>query len=219
MTKSSELLRAHGLRPKKSFGQNFLQDERLCGRIAVLATTPAGGTVLEIGAGLGALTRALLQRAARVVAIERDRDLVPIVRAELGAAPGLELVEADAVRYDWQLALAAGPGPRVIAGNLPYSITGRLVARVVEHSRRIDRGVLMVQREVGDRLAASPGSKDYGVASVFAQAAFVVERALKVPAGAFWPAPKIDSMVVSLTPHEVPRAVETDAFREVVRRA
>ncbi|MBW2455546.1 MAG: ribosomal RNA small subunit methyltransferase A [Deltaproteobacteria bacterium] len=218
-TKSSELLRARGLRPKKSFGQSFLQEEGICLRIAELATTPPGGVVLEIGAGLGALTRPLLARASRVVAIERDRDLVPILRAELGQQTGLELVEADAATHEWRSSLEGGPAPRVVAGNLPYAITGRLVARVVEHSRCLDRAVLMVQREVADRLVAEPGGRDYGVASVFAQAAFVVERPLRVAAGAFWPVPKVDSAVVVLTPHPKPRAVETPTFREVVKRA
>jgi len=217
--KASELLRARGLRPKKSFGQSFLQDEGICGRIATLATTPAGGTVVEIGAGLGALTRPLLARAARVVAIERDRDLVPILQAELGAEPALELVEADAATHDWGASLAPGPAPRVIAGNLPYAITGKLVSRVVAHRDSLDRAVLMMQREVADRLVAEPGSSAYGAASVFAQAAFDVARALRVAAGAFWPVPQVDSAVVVLTPPPEPRAGETPTFREVVKRA
>src|SRR5271165_3005535 len=103
----TDLLRAHGLAPKKRFGQNFLADPHAAARIAEAATTPPGGTVLEIGPGLGALTRPLLARAARVVAVERDRDLVPILAAELGdAGEKLTIVEADALDVDWAAALA-----------------------------------------------------------------------------------------------------------------
>jgi 16S rRNA (adenine1518-N6/adenine1519-N6)-dimethyltransferase len=216
---SIRLLRERGLRPKKSFGQNFLQDPNTCARIAELCTTPEGGVVLEIGAGLGALTKPLLERAARVIAIERDRDLVPILRELFEDTPHLEIVEADAVKVDWRAHLQGGPSPRVIAGNLPYQITGRLIQRSVALADIVDCVVFMVQREVADRLAAKPGGRDYGALSVFTQAAFDVARALKVPAGAFVPAPKVDSAVIVLTPLRPPRAIEDDTFRNVVKRA
>lgn len=210
-----------GLRAKKSFGQNFLHDRSLAARIAERCTTPPGGTVLEIGAGLGALTGPLLERAGRVVAIERDRDLVPILRDIFAEVAKLEVVEADAVRWDWAQALSAeAPRPHVVAGNLPYQLSGRLVERAVRMASRIDGAVFMLQREVVQRLAAAPGGGDYGVLSVFTQAAFAVEVVLKAPAGAFTPAPKVASAVVALTPHVGgPRAQEDEVFREVVKRA
>lgn len=210
-----------GLRAKKSFGQNFLHDRGLAARIAERCTTPSGGTVLEIGAGLGALTGPLLERAGRVVAIERDRDLVPILTETFGGAANLRVVEADAVAWDWSSAFADdAPRPHVVAGNLPYQLSGRLVERAVRMARDIDGAVFMLQREVVQRLAARPGGGDYGVLSVFTQAAFSVEMVLKAPAGAFTPAPKVASAVVALTPHaDGPRAEEDDAFREVVKRA
>ena len=217
-----ELLRARGLRPKKSFGQNFLVDRRIAAAIAEAATTPAGGVVLELGAGLGALTRPLLDRAARVVAVERDRDLVPILSAELEAernAGRLEILEADAAQLDWLAALAAGPAPRVVAGNLPYQITGRLLERATQLAREIDRAVFMVQSEVADRLVAPAGGDAYGALSVFAQAAFSIRKLLTARAGAFHPRPDVDSAVVVLEPHATPRAVETDRFRQAVRAA
>jgi 16S rRNA (adenine1518-N6/adenine1519-N6)-dimethyltransferase len=219
---AADLLRAHGLRPKKSFGQNFLVDAHAAGLIAEAATTPAGGTVLELGAGLGALTRPLLERAARVVAVERDRELVPILRAELAepiAQGRLVLVEADAARLDWLAELRAGPRPHVVAGNLPYLITGKLLERAVNLSDELDRAVFMVQAEVAARLVAPPDGEAYGALTVFTQAAFTVRRLLNVRAGAFYPRPEIDSAVVVLDPHRPRRAVETEAFREVVKRA
>jgi 16S rRNA (adenine1518-N6/adenine1519-N6)-dimethyltransferase len=198
-----------------------LHDEGLCRRIAELATTPPGGTVLEIGPGLGSLTEPLCARASKVVAVERDRDMVPLLgelfAAEIGRGV-LVLREADAVRLDWAAELAAGSAPRVLAGNVPYRITGKLVEKAVRHRDHVDRVVFMVQREVADRLAASAGESDYGALTVFTQAAFSVKRAIAVPRGAFVPAPRVDSAVVVLTPDRK-RADETDAFRAVVKAA
>lgn len=228
----AERLRARGLAPKKRFGQNFLVDEEAARRIAEAATTPPGGSVLEIGAGLGALTRPLLARAARVVAVERDRDLVPILREELAEPIGagrLELIEADAAQLDWMSALSVGtagaagdaapPRPYVVAGNLPYQITGRLLEQATEVADSIDRAVFMVQLEVAERLLAAPGSASYGALTVFVRAAFEVRRLLTARSGAFYPRPEIDSAVIVLSPTRPRRAEETPAFRQAVRAA
>jgi 16S rRNA (adenine1518-N6/adenine1519-N6)-dimethyltransferase len=211
--------RERGLSPKKSFGQNFLSDPNVSRKVAELA---AGGTVVEIGAGLGALTEPLLERAARVVAVERDRDLVPILReafADPIAEGKLDLVEADAKTVDFGALFASGPAPHVLAGNLPYQLTGPLLERTTAMAGTIDRAVFMVQAEVADRLLASPSSEAYGALTVFVSAAFDVARALNVGRGAFHPRPQVDSSVVVLTPLRPPRAVETDRFREAVRAA
>lgn len=217
MVSSLKLLREHGLTPKKSFGQNFLQDAAICARIADLAAPEGTRTVLEIGAGLGALTAPLLERCERVIAVERDRDLIPILEERFAEASGLTIVEADAVRADWPDLLSKGPAPRTVAGNLPYQITGRLLRRIVENAARLERAVVMVQREVADRLVAAPASESYGALSVFVQAAFAVERAIVVSPGSFAPPPRVGSAVVVLTPAR--RAEETAMFREVVQKA
>jgi 16S rRNA (adenine1518-N6/adenine1519-N6)-dimethyltransferase len=221
-TSAKELLARRGLRPKKSFGQNFLADANAARAIAEAATTPIGGTVLEIGAGLGALTRPLLERASRVLAVERDRDLVPILREELAAdidAGKLQVIEGDAATVDWVATLADGPAPRVVAGNLPYQLTGRLLERATEVADAIDGAVFMVQLEVAERLLAKPDGEAYGALTVFVQAAFSVRRVLTARAGAFFPRPDVDSAVVALTPLRPRRAEETDRFRTVVRAA
>jgi 16S rRNA (adenine1518-N6/adenine1519-N6)-dimethyltransferase len=218
----ADLLRARGLAPKKRFGQNFLTDPHAAQRIAEAATTPPGGTVLEIGAGLGALTRPLLDRAAHVVAVERDRDLVPILTTELTAATAagkLTIVEADALDVDWAAAISSGPRPHAIAGNLPYLITGKLLERAVGLADAIDAAVFMVQAEVAERLVAPPDGEAYGALTVFVQAAFSVRRVLTVKGGAFYPRPEVDSAVVLLVPHRPRRAAETEAFRAVVKAA
>jgi 16S rRNA (adenine1518-N6/adenine1519-N6)-dimethyltransferase len=218
----ADSLRARGLSPKKRLGQNFLADPRAARVIAEAATTPPGGSVVEIGAGMGALTRPLLDRAARVSAIEFDRDLVPILREELAAeiASGkLDLIEGDAADVDWLARLEGGPRPHVVAGNLPYLITGKLIEKAVGVSGSIDRAVFMIQAEVADRLAAPPDAEAYGALSVFVQAAFDVTRVLTVKGGAFYPRPEVGSAVVLLVPRRPRRAEETPAFRAAVKAA
>jgi 16S rRNA (adenine1518-N6/adenine1519-N6)-dimethyltransferase len=211
-----------GLSAKKHFGQNFLADARIAARIAELATPAAAGTVVEIGAGLGALTRPLLARAGHVVAIERDRDMVPALRAEFAgeiAADRLSLIEADAKQADLAALLASGPEPRVLAGNLPYQITGPLLQRAVAIGEHLSRVVFLVQLEVADRLVAAPSTARYGALSVFVQARYAVRREFIVRRGAFFPQPGVDSAVVLLEPHTPPAARETEAFRSLVKGA
>jgi len=220
--------RDRGLTAKKSFGQNFLVDPNTTLRVAELcagdepASTSERGTIVEIGAGLGALTEPLLARAKRVLAIERDRDLCPLLRdafSEPIASGRLVIVEADAKTVDLEGLLASGPAPRILAGNLPYQLTGPLLERATQLAKVIDRAAFMVQAEVADRLAAEPGSEAYGALTVFVTAAFRVRRAMSVSRGAFHPRPGVDSAVVVLVPHRPARAEETDRFREAVRAA
>lgn len=207
---------------KKSFGQHFLAEPRIARGIAELATAPAGGTVLEIGPGQGALTKHLLERAGCVVAIERDRELVPVLRETFAkelAEGRFVLVEGDAAQVDWAAQFEGRPGPHIVAGNLPYNITGRLIQRSVEIVDGIDGAVFMIQKEVADRLAAPADHDAYGALSVFVQAAMHVQKAFIVRPGAFRPPPKVDSAVVKLTPLRPKRAEETEQFRELVKRA
>jgi 16S rRNA (adenine1518-N6/adenine1519-N6)-dimethyltransferase len=222
VTSAAERLRARGLRPKKRLGQNFLQDPAICRAIAEAATPVVGGSALEIGPGLGALTAPLLARCGRVVAIERDGDLVPLLEesfaAEL-AAGTLTLRHADALEVDWQAELAAMPAPRALAGNLPYFITGALLEEATACAELVDVAVFMIQAEVAARLLAAPGTDAYGALTVFVQAAFGVAKLTTVRGGAFFPRPDVDSTVVVLTPSRPRRAVETEAFRAAVRAA
>ncbi len=176
--------------------------------------------VVEIGAGTGALTRLLAARARSLFAIERDRDLVPLLEREL-AGHAVRVVEGDAATVDLAELLGAreGGSPRILCGNLPYSITGALLRRAVENAGQVERAVFMVQDEVAQRLAATPGTKAWGALSVFVQAAFEVRRVLRAPPGAFHPAPEVTSAVVELTPRHPPRAVETAGFRALVTAA
>jgi 16S rRNA (adenine1518-N6/adenine1519-N6)-dimethyltransferase len=219
------LLREAGLSPKKSFGQNFLVADGVIAAIAracVVDSEVGRARVVELGAGLGALTAALVDRAAHVTAVERDRDLMPILATafqEPIATGKLTLVEGDAQALDLASLLGSAPEPRVLAGNLPYQLTGQLLRLAVSQADAVDRVVFMVQEEVADRVVAEPSTKQYGALTVFVRAAFDVRVVLRVPGGAFVPPPSVSSAVVVLVPHRPPIARETDMFRALVKAA
>jgi 16S rRNA (adenine1518-N6/adenine1519-N6)-dimethyltransferase len=209
------LLARHGLRPKKSWGQNFLADEHALGQIAAAAQLGSGQTVVELGAGLGHLTRHLLETGARVVAVERDRDMVKVL-GEL-TAERLRVVAADAAQADF--AALAETSPTVVVGNLPYHLTSPILFSVLDQHRAVSRAVFTVQREVAERIAAPPGGRDYGLLSVLLGLHFRVEELFVLPARAFHPPPKVESAVVRLTALAEPRAaVASEArFRKLVK--
>jgi 16S rRNA (adenine1518-N6/adenine1519-N6)-dimethyltransferase len=227
MSDPKDQLRARGLTPKKSFGQNFLRDVTVTEDIAraCVPDTSRPTVVVEWGAGTGVLTAALLRRGARVTAVERDRDLVPLLHETFATQlqdGTLRVLEADAKVADPLRALeehaaAAPTAERVVCGNLPYQLTGMLIERSVHIADRLTRAVFMVQREVAERLDAAPGSKTYGALTVFVRAQFRVRWVRAVGSGAFYPPPNVESAVVELVP--APRARETEAFRAVVRAA
>lgn len=203
------VLKRHGIAPNARYSQNFLLSEKVHDAIAAAMLAPPGARVVEIGPGVGTLSRALLRRGYSVLAIEADPQLAEILRDEL-REHRFEVVLGDATAFDYPEAH--------VAGNLPYASTGAFFRHFVE-SPRLACAVVMIQREVRDRLLAAPGSKAYGALTVFVRAAFDVESIAKVPASAFVPAPKVDSSVIRLTRLEVPRAEETPSFRAVVRAA
>ena len=181
-------------RAKRRLGQHFLTDPRILQRIADALDARAGDSVLEIGPGPGGLTEVLAGSAGRLVAIEKDADLVPALRAR---APTATIVEADALEADWHA--LAGPN-FLVAGNIPYNITSPLIDKALTPPRPT-LVAFLVQREVADRVAARPGSSAYGALSVGVQAAASVERVFRVGAGAFVPPPRVDSALIRLRPH------------------
>lgn len=170
--------------PKKRLGQHFLHDPGILRRIADALEIAEGDTVLEIGPGPGGLTAELVRRASRLVAIEKDRDLLPGLRARF---PTLTLAEGDALELDWHR--LTGPGPVRIVGNIPYNITSPLLEQALAPPR--PRCIVyLVQKEVAIRVAAAPGGGEYGALSVGVQAVARVERLFTVAAGAFRPPPR-----------------------------
>jgi 16S rRNA (adenine1518-N6/adenine1519-N6)-dimethyltransferase len=180
--------------PKKRLGQHFLHDPGILRRIAEALEITPGESVLEIGPGPGGLTAELLKRTARLTAIEKDRELIPLLRERF---PGLVLAEGDALDLDWRELV--GPGPLRVIGNIPYNITSPLLEKALLPPRPVCI-VYLVQKEVAVRVAAPPGGAEYGALSVGIQAVSRVERLFSVPAGAFRPPPKVDSAVLRLRP-------------------
>lgn len=213
-----DLLRKYDLHPKRSFSQNFLIQPGAIQQI-VDATTKMGNRVIEVGPGLGALTHALLASGCAVTAVELDRDMVRVLEQEYGQCEGLAIVEADAAKFDFRAEAESSGSDLVVVGNLPYQSTGAIVRRLVEHREALRGAVLMVQREVRDRLVAAPGGKDYGALTVFTQAVFEIDTLFRLRPGSFYPPPKVESAVVSLKPRDASLAQETLRFRAVVRAA
>jgi 16S rRNA (adenine1518-N6/adenine1519-N6)-dimethyltransferase len=204
-------------RPRKRFGQHFLTDPRSLSRIVEALAPEPTDTVVEIGPGRGALTELLSAGCGRLVAVEIDRDLVAHLRAMYADRPNVEVVEGDALEYDW--ATVTGPS-YLLAGNLPYYITTPLIFRILEPPMA-RRAVLLVQREVAARLVATPGSTDYGALTVNVHVSASVRVVSRVSAGSFHPKPKVDSAIVLITPLAEPLlgAREEEPFRRFVQAA
>ncbi|MCP3993868.1 MAG: 16S rRNA (adenine(1518)-N(6)/adenine(1519)-N(6))-dimethyltransferase RsmA [bacterium] len=189
------LLEAHGIRPRRSLGQNFLADPNLVDRIVRTGDIGPSDQVVEIGAGTGTLTRGLAATGAKVIAYEIDARLLPILD-EVLAGTDVDLRAADVMEID--LAAALGPGPWTMVANLPYNVGTPLVLDVLRRVPAIERLVVMVQREVADRFVAGPGSRAYGVPSIVASLHAQTRFAFAVPPSVFYPAPEVESAVVSM---------------------
>ena len=203
-----ELLRRHGLAPRKSWGQNFLHAREIHHQIVAASGVGPGRGAIEIGAGLGTLTAHLLATGARVDAIERDRDLCVVLRAELGHEPRFALHEADAVRFDYAslaktMTETEGQPPAVV-GNLPYQLTGALLFALLDHHAVTGPWIVMVQREVADRLCSPPGSKRYGGVTAALSRVRRLSLVCPVSRGCFLPPPRVDSAVVRCDPRPAP---------------
>jgi 16S rRNA (adenine1518-N6/adenine1519-N6)-dimethyltransferase len=209
------MLQQHGLRAKHAWGQNFLDDRAVLADIAQAARLGPESVVVELGAGLGHLTRVLLDTGARVVAVERDRDMVAVLQGM--QAERLTVLAADAARLD--LAAVAGARPLTLVGNLPYHLTSSILFQALEQHRDLLRCVFTVQKEVAERVAAGEGSRSGGLLTVLLGVWFDASIVRTVPAGVFHPPPKVDSAVLLLEHRAVPRAVVTDEahFRKVVK--
>lgn len=202
-------------RPKKRLGQHFLTDPRLLGRIAGTLDATPDDTVIEIGPGRGALTEQLLKRAGRVIAIELDRTLAPMLAERWKDEPRFQMVEGDVLEQDF--AALAG-GPYLLAGNVPYNITTPILFHAMRRPRPT-RAVYLVQKEVADRIVAPPGSDDYGALSVNVQALAEAKLLFNVGAKSFTPAPKVESAVIRIVPRAeaLLRADEEEPFRVLVQ--
>ena len=216
MTLSAREVSAHferaGASPSRALGQNFVIDPNTVRRIARLADVGPDSHVVEIGAGLGSLTRALAETGATITAVEIDRHLIDQLRCNTSECPAVNVVHADAMTLDWSALLGTNPGRWTLVANLPYNLATPLVADLLDQVPEIGRMLVMVQKEVGERFAAVPRTAAYGAVSV--KIAYWAEAAVVgiVPPSVFLPRPKIDSALVRIDRRPAP-AVGCDRER------
>jgi 16S rRNA (adenine1518-N6/adenine1519-N6)-dimethyltransferase len=214
---ASKILRSRGLRPKASWGQNFLDDEPALQRIAEAAELRPGDAVVELGAGLGHLTRHLLATGADVTALERDPDLVEAltdIRAD-----NLRVVSANIAHASF--AELARKSPVAVVGNIPYHLTSSILFELLDQRAEVSRAVLTMQKEVADRLTAPPGGRDYGILSVLLALHFELRELFTLSPALFHPRPKVAAATVRLDARATPRAAVLDEarFRQLVKAA
>jgi len=218
LTKSEllEFLKAHRVRLNKRLGQHHLVDPQLAARLVERCDLTSADTVVEIGAGLGALTELLAAKVERVCAVEVDRTICKLLQDRLDHLPNVEVLCQDILTFPWD----RYPRSRVI-GTIPYHITSPILISLCEQAARIARAHLALQQEVASRLAARPGTKAYGRLSVLIQFRFEVTQLVRIPKHAFFPQPKVDSMWIELTPRETPFVSLADErlFFDVVKAA
>jgi len=225
LTKPSELkrlLEAHGLHLSKRFGQNFLVDRAHLMRVVEAAEIGPDDRVFEIGPGVGTLSVELAERAGRLVAVELDRGLVPVLASVLSPYDNVTIVQEDALKLNLEPFLQEhlGEPPYKVAANIPYNVTSPILVKLLEAKGLFSSITLMVQKEVAERLRAKPATPDYGSLTVFAQYFAEVRLVAVVPKGAFFPPPKVDSAIVHFAPRaEPPVDTPSDAVFLAVSRA
>jgi 16S rRNA (adenine1518-N6/adenine1519-N6)-dimethyltransferase len=217
-----ELLDSASLAPRRDLGQNFVADPNTVRRIADLARIDADDHVVEIGAGLGSLTLALADTGAAITAIEVDRGVVPVLRQVVSDRSNVKVVEADAMRLDWD-ALLAGPSGEphhgwVLVANLPYNVATPLICDLLDTVPAIERMLVMVQREAAERFAATPRTAAYGAVSVKTAYWASAKIVGHVPASVFVPRPNVESALVEIA-RRTPPATDPDTLFELVRTA
>ncbi|MCM3703941.1 16S rRNA (adenine(1518)-N(6)/adenine(1519)-N(6))-dimethyltransferase RsmA [Paenibacillus macerans] len=214
--RTKEIIHRYGFSFKKSLGQNFLIDQNILGKIVAAAGLDVSKGALEIGPGIGALTEKLAQEAGKVAAVEIDQRLLPILREVLEPHPHVHVIHGDVLKLDLQALFAAEfadvSGVSVVA-NLPYYVTTPILMKLLEEKLPLEHIVVMIQKEVAERMAASPGGKDYGSLSIAVQYYSVPELVCTVPHSVFIPQPNVESAVIRLSVRkEPPVSVEDEAF-------
>ncbi len=209
-------LARHGLLARRDLGQNFLVDDSLAARLVELSGVEPGDRVIEIGTGLGVLTRALAKRAQRVVTIEIDAGIVRALRADAALPDHVELVHADALEFDLAGCVGARAGPVRLVANLPYNVSAPLLRRCLDLRDSLTDWSVMLQSEVATRLLARPGSRDYGSLSVLHRLTVAFSKAMELSPNCFFPVPRVHSTFVRVTPLDT-SPVEEREFEHVER--
>jgi 16S rRNA (adenine1518-N6/adenine1519-N6)-dimethyltransferase len=219
---SRKILRHKGIRPLKRFGQSFLEDQNIISKIVASADLKKDDTVIEIGAGLGIMTESIARLVARVVALEIDPYMISILKDRLNRIFNIEIIRTDVLKYDFSGVDVKNSSQKLkIIGNVPYNISSQILFYVLGFRDYIGSIVIMLQKEMADRIMAMPGTKEYGIPSVIAQMYADITREVRVPASCFFPEPKVDSTVLKFVIREKPLfdLRDEDTFLNVVKVA
>ena len=218
--KTAELVKKYNFKFSKSLGQNFLIDDSVPRDIVSGAEVDGEDLVIEIGPGVGTLTAQLLKKAKKVVAIELDNDLIPILSQELGDNPNFTLIHNDALKVDFNEIIGDEQSVKLVA-NLPYYVTTPIIVKLLKEKYNFKSLTIMIQKEVAERMAAEPGNKDYGALSLLVQYYCDTEIVRKVPPACFIPRPKVDSIVIRLEKLDKPRVeVQNEKlFFDIIRNS
>ncbi|MEI7673569.1 MAG: 16S rRNA (adenine(1518)-N(6)/adenine(1519)-N(6))-dimethyltransferase RsmA [Deltaproteobacteria bacterium] len=215
ITSVRKMLAQHDIHPRKRLGQCFLEDLNVVRRIVALAEPAGNETIVEIGAGLGFLTEELAKRAGRVIAIEVDPLLVTVLRERFTGEDRVEVVQMDVLKYDFT---SAHPGERIkVVGNIPYNISTPILFRLLDFRQSISTMILMFQKELADRIAASPGTKDYGITSDIVAKYTRAVCEMTVPPTCFYPVPEVISSVLRMEVLREPELLDGGLFAKIVR--
>lgn len=204
MTTPKEILRQYGIKPNKRLGQSFLIDINVINRIVDAANISQEDIVVEIGAGIGVLTESIVQKAKRVIAVEIDRNLVEVLKDKLGGYDNVEVHCGDILKFDFNSVAKAHNSKIKIIGNVPYNISSPLIFRLLSFRPVISDFMLMLQKEIVQRLVSIPNNKIYGVPSVILQMFASVEKIFDVPSACFYPQPKVESAMIKGSFREKP---------------
>lgn len=223
MTTPKRILKTKGIRPLRRLGQAFLDDRNMIGKIVTLLDLRQDDVVIEIGAGTGIMTEEIAKRAYKVIAVEIDSGLIALLEERLAGYHNIDIVHADVLKFDFSLAhspLSSSAKVKIV-GNIPYNISSQILFRLIDYRDNISFMVLMFQKELADRIRAHPGSKDYGIPSVFTDMYTVCTCELTIPAQCFYPKPKVTSSVLKLVIRDRPKVDIKDHafFVKIVRLA
>jgi len=214
MTSVRKMLAQYDIHPRKKLGQSFLEDMNIIRRIVALAEPAGNETIVEIGAGLGFMTEELAKKAGRVIALEVDPRLAAILQERFAGQDKVEVLQTDVLKYDFS------SGERIkIVGNVPYHISSPILFRLLNYRHSISSMTLMFQKELADRIAASPGTKSYGIPSVMVARYTRATCELTVPPTCFYPVPDVVSSVLRIVVRQEPKQPDEALFAKIVRAA
>jgi len=222
MSTVRKILRHYGIRPIKRLGQSFLEDNNVINKILVMSDIRADDTIVEIGAGVGIMTELLAQNAKKVVALDIDPRMIGILRERLADYHHVDVIQADVLEYDFSFAGTRLPSQKLkVIGNIPYNISSQILFHLLAYRHCISSMILMFQKELADRLTANPGTKDYGIPTVFVSMYTECSREMTIPRSCFYPRPAVTSSVIKMTVRGNPLIDVNDhhLFHEIVKAA